>query len=147
MLLTLPKTTSSITIESYLLCRFWTAKKLSLLRKGVDRQNWLDNFLLNFVNLANAFYWNKSNTMVFPAGVLQDLFFDPGLPAFVNYGGIGAIIGHEISHGFDPSGRHTDENGQENRTVQRLWQVLSESENLQCSCYRVSQELVDKRHC
>ncbi|KAL3280923.1 hypothetical protein HHI36_004150 [Cryptolaemus montrouzieri] len=59
----------------------------------------------------NAFYESSSNSMHFPAGILQDNFFGYGRPNFVNYGGIGFLIGHEITHGFDDEGRLFDENG------------------------------------
>lgn len=54
-------------------------------------------------------YSNKSTG--FPAGILQGLFFSPTRPQFMNYGAIGTIIGHEITHGFDDQGRQFDENG------------------------------------
>jgi len=59
----------------------------------------------------NAYYSATMNEIVFPAGILQFPFFDPGADDAVNYGGIGAVIGHEMSHGFDDSGSQYDKDG------------------------------------
>lgn len=59
----------------------------------------------------NAYYSGTENTINFPAGILQPPFFDAKLDDAVNYGGIGAVIGHEISHGFDDQGRKFDAAG------------------------------------
>jgi putative endopeptidase len=59
----------------------------------------------------NASYNPLMNQITFPAGILQPPFFDPHADPAVNYGGIGAVIGHEIGHGFDDQGRRFDENG------------------------------------
>lgn len=59
----------------------------------------------------NAYYSPTMNEIVFPAGILQFPFFDPNADDAFNYGGIGAVIGHEISHGFDDSGSQYDKNG------------------------------------
>ncbi|MPR35053.1 M13 family metallopeptidase [Salmonirosea aquatica] len=59
----------------------------------------------------NAYYNPVQNEIVFPAGILQFPFFDPNADDAVNYGGIGAVIGHEISHGFDDSGSQYDKDG------------------------------------
>ncbi|WP_394345645.1 M13 family metallopeptidase [Arundinibacter roseus] len=59
----------------------------------------------------NAYYSPVQNEIVFPAGILQFPFFDPNADDAVNYGGIGAVIGHEISHGFDDSGSQYDKDG------------------------------------
>ena len=53
----------------------------------------------------NAYYNPQNNEIVFPAAILQPPFFDPNADDAVNYGAIGAVIGHEISHGFDDQGR------------------------------------------
>ena len=58
----------------------------------------------------DAYNGGLENKIVFPAGILQAPFFDPQ-PTAVNYGAAGAIIGHEIMHGFDDQGRKIDENG------------------------------------
>ncbi len=59
----------------------------------------------------NAYYSPTMNEIVFPAGILQFPFFDPNADDAVNYGGIGAVIGHEMSHGFDDSGSKYDKDG------------------------------------
>jgi putative endopeptidase len=59
----------------------------------------------------NAFYSPQNNSINFPAGILQLPFFDAGRDMALNYGGIGAVIGHELTHGFDDSGRKFDGDG------------------------------------
>ncbi|WP_201986682.1 M13 family metallopeptidase [Hymenobacter rubidus] len=59
----------------------------------------------------NAYYNPPMNEIVFPAGILQPPFFDPKADDAVNYGGIGAVIGHEMTHGFDDQGRQYDAEG------------------------------------
>ncbi|MEY4161193.1 MAG: hypothetical protein RLZZ136_1814 [Pseudomonadota bacterium] len=76
------------------------------LGQPVDRKKWGMN--PQTVNAYNGFLENK---IVFPAGILQPPFFDPKADDAVNYGAIGAVIGHEISHGFDDQGRKVDASG------------------------------------
>lgn len=64
----------------------------------------------------NAYYNSSFNEIVFPAGILQPPFFDPAADPAVNYGGIGAVIGHEMGHGFDDQGSKSDYMG-----IQRNW--------------------------
>ncbi|WP_372782138.1 M13 family metallopeptidase [Phenylobacterium sp.] len=59
----------------------------------------------------NAYYNPVGNEIVFPAAILQPPFFDPAGDMAVNYGGVGAVIGHELTHGFDDSGRRYDASG------------------------------------
>ncbi|HEY8615788.1 M13 family metallopeptidase [Phenylobacterium sp.] len=59
----------------------------------------------------NAYYSSTKNEIVFPAAILQPPFFDPEGDPAINYGGIGAVIGHEITHGFDDQGRKSDGDG------------------------------------
>src|SRR3546814_20759090 len=59
----------------------------------------------------NAYNGGLENKIVFPAGILQAPFFSEGVDDAVNYGAIGAVIGHEISHGFDDQGRKNDASG------------------------------------
>lgn len=72
----------------------------------VDRRRWDTP-----AHVVNAFYSPLGNTFVLPAGILQPPFFDPDADPAANYGGIGAIIGHEMSHGFDDQGRQFDSVG------------------------------------
>src|SRR5262249_48211746 len=59
----------------------------------------------------NAYYASTRNEIVFPAAILQPPFFDPKADPAVNFGAIGGVIGHEITHGFDDQGRKSDGNG------------------------------------
>ncbi|KAK2184852.1 hypothetical protein NP493_250g03007 [Ridgeia piscesae] len=59
----------------------------------------------------NAYYSSSKNVIVFPAGILQPPFYSKNFPKSLNYGGIGVVIGHEITHGFDDQGRQFDLNG------------------------------------
>ncbi|MDX5422833.1 MAG: M13 family metallopeptidase [Hymenobacteraceae bacterium] len=81
-------------------------KMVSQLGKPVDRERWGMT-----PPTVNAYYSPVMNEIVFPAGILQFPFFDPNADDAVNYGGIGAVIGHEISHGFDDSGSQYDKDG------------------------------------
>jgi putative endopeptidase len=78
------------------------------LGKPVDRVPWLYGMTPQTVD---AYYANRNNEMAFPAGILQAPFFDPGVDDAVNYGAIGAVIGHEIGHAFDDEGRKWDAAG------------------------------------
>jgi len=83
----------------------WT---LSLKRypKPVDRTLWSMT-----PQTVNAYYSPPMNQITFPAAILQPPFFDPAADPAVNYGGIGAVIGHEMGHGFDDQGRQFDAKG------------------------------------
>jgi putative endopeptidase len=72
----------------------------------VDRGEWFMT-----PQTVNAYYSGTRNEIVFPAAILQPPFFDPEADMAVNYGGIGAVIGHEIGHGFDDQGRKSDGRG------------------------------------
>ncbi|HEV7575474.1 MAG TPA: M13 family metallopeptidase [Caldimonas sp.] len=85
---------------------FAWARDLAKLGKPVDRDEWFMT-----PQTVNAYYNASLNEVVFPASVLQPPFFDPGADDAVNYGAIGAIIGHEISHGFDDEGSQFDGTG------------------------------------
>jgi putative endopeptidase len=76
------------------------------LGKPVDHQKWGLN-----PQTVNAYNGGGENKIVFPAGILQPPFFDPTADDAVNYGAVGAVIGHEISHGFDDQGRKIDATG------------------------------------
>jgi putative endopeptidase len=80
--------------------------QLSDLGKPVDRKKWGMT-----PQTVNAYNGGLENKIVFPAGILQAPYFDPAADAAVNYGAIGSIIGHEISHGFDDQGRKIDSTG------------------------------------
>ncbi|CAD1468814.1 unnamed protein product, partial [Heterotrigona itama] len=79
---------------------------LEKLRKPVDKDKWSTE-----PAVVNAFYNPNKNDIVFPAGILQPLFYSQHFPKSLNYGGIGVVIGHEITHGFDDKGRQFDKDG------------------------------------
>jgi endothelin-converting enzyme/putative endopeptidase len=81
--------------------------------KAVDRKEW--NMTPQTVNAYNNPLWNE---IVFPAGILQPPFFHKDFPAAMNYGGIGGVIGHELTHGYDDQGRKFDPTGR----MQEWWE-------------------------
>ncbi len=86
--------------------RFESARNLAKLGQPIDRTEWGMT-----PPTVNAYYNPTMNEIVFPAGILQPPFFDEKADEAVNYGGIGAVIGHEMGHGFDDSGSQYDGNG------------------------------------
>ena len=87
--------------------RMWAQKEyLKKWGKPVDRTEWGMT-----PQTINAYYNPLNNEIVFPAGILQAPFFDPEASDAENYGGIGVVIGHEMTHGFDDQGRNFDANG------------------------------------
>jgi putative endopeptidase len=84
-------------------------RSVSKIGKPVDRTEWAMT-----PPTVNAYYNPSLNEIVFPAGILQPPFYDPNVDDAINYGGIGAVIGHEMTHGFDDSGAKFDAEG--NRT-------------------------------
>jgi predicted metalloendopeptidase len=81
-------------------------RELAKLGQEVDRQEWFMT-----PQTVNAYYNPGMNEIVFPAAILQPPFFDPDADDAANYGGIGAVIGHEIGHGFDDQGAKYDGDG------------------------------------
>lgn len=93
--------------ENYLQNQEFAQKKhLQKLRNKVNKEEWVTG-----PAVVNAFYSSNKNQIVFPAGILQPPFFSKGQAQSLNYGGIGMVIGHEITHGFDDSGRNYDKDG------------------------------------
>jgi putative endopeptidase len=86
--------------------KFEHDRQVSKLAKPVDRSEWGMT-----PQTINAYYRPTMNEIVFPAAILQPPFFDPQADDATNYGSIGAIIGHEFSHGFDDQGRKFDGDG------------------------------------
>ncbi|XP_026326721.1 neprilysin-4-like isoform X2 [Hyposmocoma kahamanoa] len=80
-------------------------KSFDTLREQPDRNRWVAT-----ATTVNAFYSATLNSVTFPAGILQPPFYGNGIEA-INYGSIGAIMGHEVTHGFDDQGRRYDEEG------------------------------------
>ncbi|WP_312391207.1 M13 family metallopeptidase [Chryseobacterium sp.] len=81
-------------------------RSLDKVGKPVDKTEWGMT-----PQTVNAYYSGSNNEIVFPAAILQPPFYNPKADAAVNFGGIGAVIGHEISHGFDDSGSRFDGDG------------------------------------
>uniref|UniRef100_A0A8C8YF13 Membrane metalloendopeptidase like 1 n=1 Tax=Prolemur simus TaxID=1328070 RepID=A0A8C8YF13_PROSS len=81
-------------------------RSIKKLREKVDQNLWIIG-----AAVVNAFYSPNRNQIVFPAGILQPPFFSKEQPQALNFGGIGMVIGHEITHGFDDNGRNFDKDG------------------------------------
>ena len=108
--------------------RAWNYQKdLDKLDEPVDKTEWFMS-----PQTVNAYYNPSYNEIVFPAAILQPPFYDYKADAAVNYGGIGAVIGHEISHGFDDSGARYDAEGNLNDwwTAEDLTKFEGLGENL-----------------
>jgi endothelin-converting enzyme/putative endopeptidase len=86
--------------------RFENARDLAKIGKPVDRNEWRMT-----PPTVNAYYSASLNEMVFPAGIMQLPFFSPEAPVPSNYGGLGMVMGHELTHGFDDQGRKFDGDG------------------------------------
>jgi putative endopeptidase len=86
--------------------RWSYARSLARIGRRADRDAWLMT-----APSVNAYYNASLNEIVFPAGILQPPFFDPEADDAANYGGMGAVIGHEMAHGFDDQGRRFDASG------------------------------------
>jgi putative endopeptidase len=85
---------------------FEVNRDLNKIGKPLDRNEWL-----MAPPVVNAYYQPSMNEIVFPAGILQPPFFTRGAPDAVNYGAIGMVVGHELTHGFDDEGRQYDAKG------------------------------------
>jgi putative endopeptidase len=85
---------------------FETRRDLAKIGKPLDRNEWAMT-----PPEVNAYYNPSMNEMVFPAGILQTPFFKTDAPVIPNHGGIGMVMGHELTHGFDDQGRQFDGDG------------------------------------
>ena len=85
---------------------FRTAENIAKIGKPTDKTEWTMS-----TPTVNAFYSPQNNSINFPAGILQTPFFDPRRDMAINYGAVGAVIGHEMTHGFDDQGRKFDGQG------------------------------------
>ncbi|XP_065387065.1 membrane metallo-endopeptidase-like 1 isoform X4 [Macaca fascicularis] len=107
-------------------------RSLRKLREKVDPNLWIIG-----AAVVNAFYSPNRNQIVFPAGILQPPFFSKEQPQALNFGGIGMVIGHEITHGFDDNGRNFDKNG----NMMDWWSNFSTQhfrEQSECMIYQYS---------
>jgi len=86
--------------------QFEAKRDIAKIDKPLDRKEWGMT-----PPTVNAYYSPSYNEIVFPAGILQPPFFDPKMDDAVNFGGIGLVIGHELTHGFDDQGRKFDPQG------------------------------------
>jgi putative endopeptidase len=121
--------TSKLTIDRgpYVLnvqraAEFQFRRDLAKIGQPLDRTEWQMT-----PPTVNAYYDPQLNEIVFPAGILQPPFFDPKADDAVNYGGIGAVIGHEMTHGFDDQGRHYDADG----NLKNWWSDTSQAKFLE----------------
>ena len=110
--------------------RFESQRRLDYLGKPIDRNEWDMTPQTN-----NAYYSPTMNEIVFPAGILQPPYFDAAADDAVNYGNIGATIGHEMTHGFDDEGRQYDADG----NLKSWWTAEDEK------AYTLRAELVAKQ--
>ncbi len=100
---TLPVVPDDLIANAQAAAAFETDRQLSKIGSPVDRDEW---FMLP--QMVNAYYNPGTNEICFPAGILQKPFFSPNAHPAENYGGIGAVIGHEVGHGFDDQGAQYD---------------------------------------
>lgn len=103
---------------------------LNRLNQATDKAEWFST-----AQTVNAFYNPQFNAITFPAGILQPPFFDPHADPAVNYGAIGAIIGHEMGHGFDDQGSKSDAAG-----VQRNWWTKEDRQRFEIRAERLAQQ-------
>ena len=100
---------------------YYTNDQNSRIGKKTDREEWSMT-----PNTVNAYYNGSFNEIVFPAAILQPPFFDAHADAAVNYGAIGAVIGHEMGHGFDDQGSKSDWQG-----IQQNWWTDADRANFE----------------
>ena len=117
---------------------FENRRELSKIGKPVDRNEWYMT-----PQTVNAYYDPSMNNINFPAGILQPPFFDPNAPMAVNYGAIGAVMGHEMTHGFDDQGSQFDGYG----NLKNWWTLLDRlhfDKNVKCIVRQFSGYTVDR---
>ncbi|MHB8424544.1 MAG: M13 family metallopeptidase [Gammaproteobacteria bacterium] len=117
---------------------FENRRELNKIGKPVDRNEWYMT-----PQTVNAYYDPSMNNINFPAGILQPPFFDPNAPMAVNYGAIGAVMGHEMTHGFDDQGSQFDGYG----NLKNWWTLLDRlhfDKNVKCIVKQFSGYTVDR---
>jgi len=105
---------------------YFYADSVEKLRKPIDKRSWKTH---GKVAVVNAWYSPFENSINIPAGILDGAFFSPDRPLYLNYGGIGSVIGHEITHGFDDEGSQRDGQG----NLVDWWESEAKSEFLKRS--------------
>ncbi len=125
--------------------RFETERELAKVGKPVDKDEWFMT-----PQTVNAYYSPEMNEIVFPAAILQPPFFNMDADDAVNYGGIGVVIGHEMTHGFDDQGCKYDEKGNLNnwwteedatKFAERTQQLVKLFNEFQVRGYQINGEL------
>ncbi|XGW12922.1 hypothetical protein V3C99_013514 [Haemonchus contortus] len=104
---------------------------LERIAQPVDRERWVAG-----AALVNAFYSPNTNEIIFPAGILQPVFYSKDFPSSMNFGGIGVVIGHEITHGFDDRGRLYDNLG----NIRQWW------DNVTISKFEKKAECIERQY-
>ncbi|VDO96879.1 unnamed protein product [Heligmosomoides polygyrus] len=104
---------------------------LERISQPVDRERWVAG-----AALVNAFYSPNTNEIIFPAGILQPVFYSKDFPSSMNFGGIGVVIGHEITHGFDDRGRLYDNLG----NIRQWW------DNVTIAKFEKKAECIEKQY-
>ncbi|XP_056638014.1 endothelin-converting enzyme homolog isoform X2 [Diorhabda sublineata] len=114
---------SNAYFENNIQISFFNLKKnLEKINEPVNKTTWSMP-----PSTVNAYYTPTKNQMVFPAGILQSPFYDSSFPPSLNYGGMGVVMGHELTHGFDDQGRQFDKYGNlnhwwKNKTIEKFKQ-------------------------
>ncbi|MBX3163162.1 MAG: M13 family metallopeptidase [Bacteroidetes bacterium] len=121
--------------------KFRTLDELSDLKKTVDRNKWQMT-----APTVNAYYNPTTNEICFPAGILQPPYFDANADAAANYGAIGSVIGHELTHGFDDQGSQFDADGN-----MKMWWTETDFENFKSKTQKIIEQfnnyvLLDSLH-
>ena len=109
---------------------FEVDRNIATLGKPLDPHEWLMP-----PHIVNAYYWPERNEIVFPAGILQPPFYSYEADDAVNFGGIGVVIGHEITHGFDDKGSLYDATGN-----LRNWWTDSDREEFEARARQISEQ-------
>ena len=113
-----------------------TQREMAMLGQTVNRSIWTTT-----PAVVNAYYSRNRNQIMFPAGILQPPFYHKFFPKALNFGGIGVVIGHEITHGFDDKGKQFDEQG----NINQWWDTSSSTsfrDKAMCIINQYSQFLV-----
>ena len=106
---------NNLKLNKFIQTHYWNE-----LRQPIDKQSWKTH---SGAAIVNAFYSPNENSIEFPAGILDGLYFQADRPAYMNYAGIGVAMGHEITHGFDDQGAQKDGQGSANKNT-KLIRVL-----------------------
>ena len=108
--------------------KFLSMRELQKVLKPVDKKLWEMS-----AHMCNAYYYPELNEIVFPAGILKEPFYDPKQSIGENFGGIGVVIGHEITHGFDDQGKEYNADG-----VLQKWWTSEDDKNYKKSADKIS---------